>query len=35
MTYLLDQAGRISRRSTVWTRTADGWAAHYHQGTLA
>ncbi|WP_212735257.1 DUF4440 domain-containing protein [Herbidospora galbida] len=35
VTYLLDQAGRVSRRSTVWTRTADGWVARYHQGTLA
>ncbi|GAB1817744.1 nuclear transport factor 2 family protein [Herbidospora sp. RD11066] len=35
VTYLLDQAGRLSRRSTIWTRTDAGWIARYHQGTLA
>ncbi|NAS20912.1 DUF4440 domain-containing protein [Herbidospora sp. NEAU-GS84] len=34
VTYLLDQDGRVSRRSTVWTWTADGWVARHHQGTL-
>jgi len=34
VTYELDQSGRRSRRSTIWSRTADGWVARYHQGTL-
>lgn len=33
-TYQLDQAGRRSRRATVWRRTVDGWIAEYHQGTV-
>lgn len=34
VTYLLDQAGRLSRRSTIW-RWSDGrWRTVYHQGTL-
>ncbi len=35
VTYALDQAGRASRRATVWARQPHGWAALYHQGTLA
>ncbi len=34
LTYTLDQAGRITRRATVWHRTAEGWRILYHQGTL-
>ena len=34
VTYALDQAGRKSRRSTVWLDTPAGWVAVYHQGTL-
>lgn len=34
VTYELDQAGRRSRRSTIWRRSIDGWFAVYHQGTL-
>jgi hypothetical protein len=35
VTYLLEQAhARLSRRSTLWRRTAAGWKALYHQGTL-
>jgi hypothetical protein len=33
-TYELWQAACHSRRSTLWVRTADGWRARYHQGTL-
>lgn len=34
VTYALDQDGRTSRRSTIWTDTGEGWLAVYHQGTL-
>ncbi len=35
LTYTLIQDGkRMSRRSTIWRRTADGWRIVYHQGTL-
>jgi hypothetical protein len=30
----LDQAGRITRRATVWHKTGEGWRILYHQGTL-
>lgn len=34
LTYRLDQAGRLTRRLTIW-RTEDGrWKAIYHQGTI-
>ncbi|WBU38730.1 nuclear transport factor 2 family protein [Homoserinibacter sp. YIM 151385] len=34
-TYALEQdAGRLSRRSTIWRREGGGWVAEYHQGTL-
>jgi hypothetical protein len=33
-TYQLDQAGRLSRRSTIWRRTGDDWLIVFHQGTL-
>lgn len=33
-TYRLDQAGRLTRRITIWRRESDGWKAVYHQGTL-
>ncbi len=33
LTYRLDQAGRLTRRLTLWRRTPDGWQALYHQGT--
>ena len=36
LTYTLDQAGRITRRLTVWQRGQDdGWRALFHQGTIA
>jgi hypothetical protein len=34
LTYMLDQAGRPTRRSTIWRRTSDGWQVLYHQGTV-
>ncbi|MFZ1086379.1 MAG: DUF4440 domain-containing protein [Terracidiphilus sp.] len=34
LTYTLDQAGRRTRRSTIWQRTEDGWRILYHQGTI-
>ena len=33
-TYLLDQAGRITRRATVWRRGAQTWQIVYHHGTV-
>ena len=33
-TYQLDQAGRLSRRLTLWRLDPDGWKILYHQGTL-
>lgn len=35
LTYLLDQAGRRTRRLTIWRRGPDGWKVEYHQGTPA
>ena len=34
-TYRLDQAGRLSRRATIWRLRGDQWTAVYHQGTLS
>ncbi len=33
LTYLLDFAGRVTRRATVWERSAGRWRVVYHQGT--
>ena len=35
LTYDLRQGDRLTRRATVWRRTADDWEVVYHQGTLA
>ncbi|SDF99321.1 hypothetical protein SAMN05660662_4075 [Blastococcus aurantiacus] len=35
LTYDLRQGDRLTRRATVWRRTADDWEAVYHQGTVA
>jgi hypothetical protein len=36
LTYTLVQdRTRKTRRATIWQRTAEGWKAVYHQGTLA
>lgn len=34
LTYTLRQPQRMTRRATLWQRTADGWQALYHQGTV-
>lgn len=34
LTYTLSQGDRVTRRSTIWRRTVDGWKAVYHQGTI-
>ena len=35
LTYVLIQnKTRITRRSTIWRRTSDGWKILYHQGTI-
>jgi len=34
LTYTLDQSGRLTRRATIWERTADSWRIVYHQGTI-
>ena len=35
LTYTLLQGGkRLTRRATIWERTAEGWKIIYHQGTI-
>jgi hypothetical protein len=35
LTYTLVQDRvRVTRRSTIWRRTTDGWEIEYHQGTV-
>jgi hypothetical protein len=34
VTYTLRQGERVTRRATIWRRSADGWKAVYHQGTI-
>ena len=34
LTYTLKQADRLTRRATLWRRTATGWQILYHQGTI-
>lgn len=35
LTYtLLQDKQRLTRRSTIWQRTLDGWKIVYHQGTM-
>jgi hypothetical protein len=33
-TYRLDQAGRLSQRSTIWRYSRNVWQIVFHQGTL-
>jgi hypothetical protein len=33
-TYTLYQGARITRRATLWFRSAQGWQIQYHQGTI-
>jgi hypothetical protein len=34
VTYTLLQGQRVTRRATLWRRTAVGWQAVFHQGTI-
>jgi hypothetical protein len=34
LTYTLRQGERMTRRATLWRRTAQGWKIVYHQGTV-
>lgn len=34
LTYTLIQEERVTRRATIWRRTASGWKIVYHQGTV-
>lgn len=34
LTYLVERAGRTSRRSSIWQRLDGEWRLVYHQGTL-
>ena len=34
LTYTLEQGPRLTRRATIWEKTADGWRILYHQGTV-
>jgi hypothetical protein len=34
VTYTLRQGPRVTRRATLWRRTATGWKVLYHQGTV-
>jgi hypothetical protein len=34
LTYTLFQGERTTRRTTVWQKTAKGWQAVFHQGTI-
>jgi len=34
VTYTLLQGQRVTRRATLWRRTASGWQAVFHQGTI-
>lgn len=33
LTYTLHQPGRVTRRCTIWRKSAGKWLAVYHQGT--
>jgi len=34
VTYTLDQASRLTRRSTIWRRNGSNWQILFHQGTM-
>ena len=34
LTYTLIQGARVTRRATIWRRTAQSWKIVYHQGTV-
>jgi len=33
-TYTLRQSERLTRRSTIWRKSSEGWRIIYHQGTI-
>lgn len=33
ISYILDEPGRVTRRSTIWQETGEGWKVVFHQGT--
>lgn len=33
LSYTLDEPERVTRRSTIWRRTDEGWKIVFHQGT--
>jgi hypothetical protein len=35
LTYTLQQDDRLTRRSTIWQSTPQGWTILFHQGTVA
>ena len=34
LTYTLRQGERVTRRSTIWRRSTEGWKVVFHQGTI-
>ncbi|HVM48709.1 MAG TPA: hypothetical protein VMU04_11820 [Candidatus Acidoferrum sp.] len=34
VSYTLIQGERVTRRTTIWRRTAEGWQTLFHQGTI-
>lgn len=34
LTYTLRRGARLTRRTTIWQRSADGWKIAFHQGTV-
>ena len=34
LTYTLIEGARVTRRSTIWRQTGQGWKIAYHQGTV-
>jgi hypothetical protein len=34
LTYTLNQGTRLTRRSTIWRRSSQGWKIVFHQGTV-
>jgi hypothetical protein len=35
LSYILDEPGRVTRRSTIWRWSHTGWKIVFHQGTMA
>ncbi|UCM24072.1 DUF4440 domain-containing protein (plasmid) [Ensifer adhaerens] len=34
LSYVLEEPERVTRRSTIWRRTGDGWRIVFHLGTI-